>query len=140
MRACNRIDQLPCDANFPRRLPHRPPEDIAHAEPSPDFLDIDCSALEGEARIARDHEQRLEARQRGDNVFDDTVGKVLLFWNGSTAMEGLSGSASGTEAFAVAVTTAARSATTENARTGSSMFLTCCAPRSANANGRIFLT
>ena len=78
MRACNRIDQLPCDANFPRRLPHRPLEDIAHAEPSPDFLDIDRSALEGEARIARDHEQRLEARQRGDDVFDDTVGKVFL--------------------------------------------------------------
>src|SRR4029077_6320020 len=78
VRACNRIDQLPCDANFPRRLPHRPLEDIAHAEPSPDLLDIDRSALEGEARIASDHEQRLEARQRGDDVFDDTVGKVFL--------------------------------------------------------------
>ena len=78
MRACNRIDQLPCDANFPRRLAHRPLEDVAHAKPSPDFLDIDRSAPEGEARIARDHEQRLEALQRGDDVFDDTVGKVFL--------------------------------------------------------------
>jgi CRP/FNR family transcriptional regulator len=43
-------------------------------------------------------------------------------------MEGLSGSASGTKTFSDAVTTAARSDTRENARTGSSMFLTCCAP------------
>src|SRR3954447_6558567 len=78
MRACNRIDQLPCDANFPRRLAHRPLEDVADAEPSPDFLDIDRSALEGEARIASDHEQRLKARQRGDDFFDDAVGKVFL--------------------------------------------------------------
>src|SRR6185503_20266474 len=38
MRACNRIDQLPCDANFPRRLAHGPLEDIAHAEARADAL------------------------------------------------------------------------------------------------------
>ena len=36
------------------------------------------SALVGEARIAGDHEQRLEARQRGDDVLDHAVGEILL--------------------------------------------------------------
>jgi hypothetical protein len=54
-------------------------------------------------------------------------GSPPMFWKGSSAMEGLSGSASGTEAFLA--TTAARHATTENTRTGSSMFLTSFARR-----------
>src|SRR6267142_5918325 len=105
MRACNRIDQLPCDANFPRRLSHRPLEDIAHAEPSPDFLDIDRSTFEGEARIA----QMTNSDLKRDSavMMSSTIpsakyscsGSPLMFWNGNTAIEGLSGSASGIEAF-----------------------------------------
>ncbi len=78
MRACNRIYQLPCDANFPRRLPHRPLEDIAHAEPAPDFLDIDGFALEGETRVTCDNEQRLKARQRSDDFFHHALGEKFL--------------------------------------------------------------
>src|SRR5882762_6373089 len=78
MRACNRIDQLPCDADFPRRLPHRPLEDIAHAEPSPDFLDIDRSALEGETRIASDHEQPFEPGKRRNDLLNHPVRKIRL--------------------------------------------------------------
>jgi hypothetical protein len=63
-----------------------------------------------------------------------------MFWNGSTAIDGLSGSASGTEAFDDAAMGDAPFALTANVRIGSSMFLTCCAPRSVNAKGRIFLT
>src|SRR5258708_7950992 len=78
MRACNRIDQLPRDADFPRRLPHRPLEDRGDAEAAPDFLDIDRSALEGEARIASDHEQPFEPRKRGDDLLNHSVRKILL--------------------------------------------------------------
>src|ERR1700681_3480433 len=75
----NRIDQLPRDADFPRRLPHRPLEDIAHAEPAPDFLDIDRSALEGEARITSDYEQRFEPRKRRNDFLNHPIRKILLF-------------------------------------------------------------
>src|SRR5260370_12070249 len=78
MRACNRIDQLPCDADFPRRLPHRPLKDIAHAEPAPDFLDIDRSALEGEARIASDHEQPFEPGKRCNDLLNHPIRKIRL--------------------------------------------------------------
>jgi hypothetical protein len=61
-----------------------------------------------------------------------------MFWNGSTAMEGLSGNASGIEALSNPA--AVPFIATAKARTGSSIFLTCCAPKSLNSNGRIFLT
>src|SRR5262249_22258157 len=61
-RPRHRINQLPCDANFPRCLAYSPLKDIAHAKPAPDFLDIDGFAFEGETRVARDHEQRFEPR------------------------------------------------------------------------------
>src|SRR5437879_6438481 len=57
-RSC--FNQPAGDANFPRRLAHLPLEDIAHAKPPPDFLDVDRFALEGETRIASDHEQPFE--------------------------------------------------------------------------------
>src|SRR5215468_6976838 len=57
VRAGHRVNQLACDANFPRGLAHRPLEDIADAKPAPDLLDIDSFALEGETRIAINHEQ-----------------------------------------------------------------------------------
>jgi hypothetical protein len=44
------IAALQPDPN-PFRRP-QPLEDIAHAEPAPDVLDVDSFALEGEARIA----------------------------------------------------------------------------------------
>src|SRR6516162_2553995 len=56
VRACHRINQLPRDANFARRLAYRPLKDVAHAEPTPDLLYIDGFAFERKARIASDHE------------------------------------------------------------------------------------
>src|SRR5438046_6373914 len=79
MRACNGSDQLTCDANFPGRLPHRPLNDIAHAKRTPDFLDIDRSALEGEARITSDYEQRFEPRKRCNDFLNHPIRKILLF-------------------------------------------------------------
>src|SRR5262249_10297997 len=43
--------------------------------------------LEGEARISRDHEQRFEPRQRGDDLLDHPVGKVLLLWIAAHVLE-----------------------------------------------------
>ena len=51
---------------------------VAHAEFAPDLPDVDRPALVGERGIARDHEQRLEARQRGDDVLHHAVGKIFL--------------------------------------------------------------
>jgi hypothetical protein len=42
----------------------------------------------GEARIARDHEQRFELRQRGDDVFHRAVGKILLLRIAAHALKG----------------------------------------------------
>src|SRR5687767_12056291 len=78
MRPCNRINQLPCDADFPRRLAHRPLEDIAYAKPAPDLLDIDRSALEGETRVTSDHEQPFEPRKRGDDLLNNSIRKIFL--------------------------------------------------------------
>src|SRR6266853_1169167 len=78
MRACHRINQLPCDANFPRCLAHRPLKHIAHAKPASDLLDIDSFAFEGETRVTCDNEQRLKARQRSDDFFHHAVGEIFL--------------------------------------------------------------
>jgi hypothetical protein len=71
-------DQLLCDANFPRRLAHRPLKDIADAKPTADFLDIDGSALESETRIASDHEQRFKPRKPYGDLLNHSVRKILL--------------------------------------------------------------
>ena len=72
------LDQLAGDANAIAGLPDAAFQHITHAEFASDLLDIDGFALVGEARIAGDHEQRLEARQRGDDVLDHAVGEILL--------------------------------------------------------------
>src|SRR5262244_2115302 len=67
----------PVMRHFPRRPAHSPLKDITHAKPAPDFLDIDRSAFEGEARIASDHKQPFEPRQRGDDLINHPVRKIL---------------------------------------------------------------
>ncbi len=59
-------------------LAHAALEHVAHAELAADLLHVDGPALVGEARVAGDHEQPADARQRGDDVLDDAVGEVLL--------------------------------------------------------------
>src|SRR5690242_16867472 len=79
MRAGHRINQLAGNANFPRCLAHRSLQNVAHAKPAPDLLDIDRSAFECEARIARNHKEGLEPRQRCNDLFDHPVREVFLF-------------------------------------------------------------
>ena len=78
MRAGRGLDQLAGDAHPVAGLAHAAFEHVAHAELAADLLDVDGLALVGEGRIARDHEQRLEARQRGDDVLDHAVGEIFL--------------------------------------------------------------
>src|SRR5207244_10917382 len=78
VRARNRVDQLPGNANFPRRLAHRPLKDITDAKPAPHLLDIDGSALEGATRIAGDHEKPFEPRERSDDLLNHSVREVFL--------------------------------------------------------------
>src|SRR4051794_37048199 len=51
---------------------------IADAKLASNLLDIDGLAFVSEARIPRDDKQGLEPRQRGDDVVDHPVSKVLL--------------------------------------------------------------
>src|SRR6476646_10292151 len=80
MRAGHGINQLPCDANFPRCLAHRPLKDIAHAKPTSDLLYIDGLPFERKARIASNHEQPFEPRKRGGDFFNHPIRKILLLW------------------------------------------------------------
>jgi hypothetical protein len=69
---------LPCDARPVRRLAHAAFEHVTDAELLSHSLHVDGAPLVDEARITRDDEQPAHPRQRGDNVFDDAVGKVFL--------------------------------------------------------------
>ena len=72
------IDQLSGDAHATARLADAAFQYVAHTEFTSDLLDVDGFALVSEARIAGDDEQRLEARQCGDDVLNESVDKVLL--------------------------------------------------------------
>src|SRR5258708_39915839 len=78
MAACRSLYQLAGNANAITRFPDASFQHIAHAEFASDLLDIDSLAFVGEARIAADYEQRLEVRQRRDDVLDHAVGEKLL--------------------------------------------------------------
>ena len=78
MGAGRRIDELAGDAHAVRGLAHAAFEHVAHAELAADLPHVDGAALVGEARIAGDHEQPANARQRGDDVLDHAVGEILL--------------------------------------------------------------
>ena len=72
------FDQLPADAETTGGLAHAALEHIADTELAADLLDVDGTAFVGEARIARDHEQRSKVRERGDDVVHHAIRKVFL--------------------------------------------------------------
>ena len=57
------FDQLARDAQLPERPAHAAFKNVTDAEPPSDVADIHALALEGEGRVARDHEQGTEARK-----------------------------------------------------------------------------
>ena len=67
------LDELPSDP-YPTSGPTQATfEHIAHAKLAPDLFYIDGLSFVGKARIASDHEQGLETRQRGYDVFPSGV-------------------------------------------------------------------
>src|ERR1700694_5470309 len=90
MRARDRIDELPGDADTAPGLAHATFQHIANAKLAPDLLHVDAMPLVDEARIAGGHRQLAHARQPGDDFLHDTVGEMFL--------PGVVGSYSGTAA------------------------------------------
>jgi len=58
---------------------HRPFKDVAHAKPVSDLLYIDGSAFVRKARIASDHEQPFEPRERSGDFLNHPIREVILF-------------------------------------------------------------
>src|ERR1700681_200874 len=143
MPACRSLYQLAGNANATTRFPDAAFQHIAYAEFASDLIDIDSLAFVGEARIAGDHEQRLEARQRRDDVLDHAVGEILLLRIAGHVLErqhgeGLSGSARGwtvsTGAFVdIAAEEEFASIRQRHARIGSAIFFSVCKPISSKA-------
>jgi hypothetical protein len=61
------------------RLAHATFKNVAHPQLAVHLFDVDRPAFIGEARIARDYEQPSHPRERGDDVLDDAIRKILLF-------------------------------------------------------------
>src|SRR6516162_3061429 len=78
MRAGESIDQLPSDPHPTAGFAHRALEDVADAELPPDLLHVDRLALVGETRIAGDHEQPADARERSDDLLDHAICEIFL--------------------------------------------------------------
>ena len=98
MSPCVGLDQLRGDAQSVGRLAHAAFQHIAHSEFAPDLPDVDRSALVDEGRISGDTNSHL--MRESAVVMSSTMPSTkyscsaspLMFWNGSTAMDGLSGS------------------------------------------------
>src|ERR1700732_581817 len=98
MCAIEGFDQLRGDPHTIAGFAHRALENVTDPQLPTNLLYVDRLALVGETRIAGDHEEPADARQRSDDLLDHAVGEIfllrvaLMFWNGSTAIDGLSGS------------------------------------------------
>src|SRR5439155_3575068 len=99
MRTGFGVDQLRRDAHPATAFAHRSFEDVAHAEFAPDLFHLNRTALIGEGRVTGDDKQPTDAAERRDDFFDHAVstkyscsGSPDMFWNGNTAIDGLSGS------------------------------------------------
>ena len=75
MRSGAAVDELRRDPEPVARPPDAALEHVADAEIVGDLPHIDGAPLVDEARIAGDHREGLEARQRRDDVLDHAVGE-----------------------------------------------------------------
>src|SRR5215469_9269337 len=78
MAAVQAVDQLCRQSYAIAGLADAPLQHMADAERSPDLADVPRVSLEHKTRIASDNQQFRNLRQRGQHVFSDTVGKILL--------------------------------------------------------------
>src|SRR5215470_8180962 len=78
MRAGIRVNQLSRDADAIAALTYRTLEHVTHTQFPTNPFHVYCLALVGEGRIAGDYEQPTDAGQRGDDLLDHPVGKIIL--------------------------------------------------------------
>ena len=133
------IDELSRDAHSVCRLANAAFQHVAHPKLAPDLLHVDGAPLVGEARVAGDDEQRLEMRQRRDDVIHHSVGKIVLLritahvgeWqNGDGGFVGEREGVITAGRFGTAGT--ARPYGTRQTRIGSAIFFKDCEPISSN--------
>jgi hypothetical protein len=79
MRSGASVDQLSGDAHPTSALAHRAFEHITDAKLPPDLLHINGLAFVGKTGIPRDDKKPTDARERGDDLLDHTVGEIFLF-------------------------------------------------------------
>ena len=110
MRASSCIDQLPGDAHPLACLANRAFQHVSDTEFATDLLHVDRLAFVGEGRIPGDDEQPTDAAMSAVMISStmpsakySCSGSPLIFWNGSTAIDGLSGRGSEEPATGVAV-------------------------------------
>ena len=72
------VVELRRDAHAVAVLAHAALDHVADAELLGELLHVDGFALVDERRVARDYEEPAQLGQRGDDVFADAVGEILL--------------------------------------------------------------
>src|ERR1700730_3464977 len=72
------IDKLASDADPIAGFSNASLKYVSYSEFATDLFDIDRLTFVAKARIARDYEQGLKTRERGDDVLDHPVGKIFL--------------------------------------------------------------
>ena len=78
MRAGLSVDKLDGDANVVAREADAPLKEVTNTKLLGDLAGIDRATFVDERGVARDHCERLEATERGDQVLNDAVGKVVF--------------------------------------------------------------
>jgi hypothetical protein len=81
------IDELRRDAEPVGAAANAAFEHVAHAKLARDLPHVDRFALVSEARIARDHQEAADFRERGDDVLGKPVGEMLLLGVGAHVLE-----------------------------------------------------
>ena len=149
MGACLGLDQLRRDPHPATAFANRPFEHVSHAQLVANLLNVEILPLVGEAGIASDDTQPLNADECGDDLLDHTVGEISLFgvaaqigkwqyrdrWLIRESEQGkaLDLLCSGFPPGSCASPFAAVSSRTINASTGHAMFFRLSAPSSSNA-------
>src|SRR5262245_19620376 len=72
------VDQLRGDPYSIARLAHAAFEDVARPQLAAEFPDVDRFTFAGKGRVTIDNREPLLARQTGDDVLDNPVGKIRL--------------------------------------------------------------
>src|SRR5436190_11390994 len=78
MGAGDGIDELSGNAHPIACLADRTFENISDAEFTPNLLHVDRSAFVGEARIPSDDKEPFDPAERGDDLLNHSIGKIVL--------------------------------------------------------------